>query len=161
MTVAELLSQAGIPVDLASVDQQQLAKTPSGVFYDSREVVDGGVFVAVPGEKLDGSVFIDDAKGRGATIAISEEEPPLQPLLPWIRVSDARAALAALAAVFYENPSHALLVIGVTGTNGKTTTTYLIESMISKSGYSTGRVSSISDHARSAQRVDSAGRTTP
>ncbi len=161
MTVAELLSQAGIPVDLASVDQQQLAKTPSGVFYDSREVVDGGVFVAVPGEKLDGSVFIDDAKGRGATIAISEEEPPLQPLLPWIRVSDARAALAALAAVFYENPSHALLVIGVTGTNGKTTTTYLIESILTHSGYSTGRLSSISNHAGSAQREQYAVRTTP
>ena len=161
MTIAELLSQAGIPVASAALGQQQLATTPSGVFYDSREVVEGGVFVAVPGKKLDGSLFVDDARRRGATIAISEKEPPLKPLLPWVRVSDARAALAALAASFYEHPSHTLLVIGVTGTNGKTTTTYLIESILTHSGYSTGRLSSISNHAGSVQHEQCAVRTTP
>ena len=161
MTVAELLSRAGVSVGSGKLSNEKLQMAPTGVFYDSREVIDGGVFVAVRGTRFNGAAFANDARARGAAVAVSEEAQPLDASLPWIRVPDTRVALAALAAAFYGNPSHALKVVGVTGTNGKTTTTYLIESIFTQAGIKTGRISSISNRSGPNGPAKRSIRTTP
>ncbi|HSB32592.1 MAG TPA: Mur ligase domain-containing protein, partial [Candidatus Sulfobium mesophilum] len=99
----------------------------AGVAYDSREVLPGYLFVAVRGENVDGHNFIEDAVGRGAVAVVCEEEPAGKAVeVPVVGVKDSRAALAAISNNFFGRPSESLYVIGVTGTNGKTTTTYLI-----------------------------------
>lgn len=161
MTIGELLSRAAITIDPGPLSQDVLHATSSGVFYDSRVVVPGGVFVAIVGEHLNGTTFADDARSRGAALVLAEEDSPALTRQPWIRVPDARAALAALAAAFYGNPSHSLSVVGVTGTNGKTTTTYLIESIFQHAGIKSGRMSSIANRVAADQPEQRAVRTTP
>ena len=98
----------------------------TAIAYDSRQVVEGAVFVALAGEKVDGTQFIDAAIDRGA-VAIVSEKPGLVTKAAHIQVRNARHALADLAAAFFRNPSHHLKIAAVTGTNGKTTTTFLIK----------------------------------
>jgi UDP-N-acetylmuramoyl-L-alanyl-D-glutamate--2,6-diaminopimelate ligase len=99
------------------------------VTHDSRECVPGCVFVAIHGEKSDGNAFVSQALEKGAVAVISElEDPGTSPA--WIRVSDARAALARAAAAVHGHPSRSLKLVGVTGTNGKTTTAHLVDSII-------------------------------
>ncbi|MFH0728948.1 MAG: UDP-N-acetylmuramoyl-L-alanyl-D-glutamate--2,6-diaminopimelate ligase [Pseudomonadota bacterium] len=98
------------------------------IHYRSQSVLPGGLFVAIPGHKADGHAFIGDAVARGAVAVIAEQ--PVDIGAPCVQVADSRRALAQLSAGFYQNPSDALSVIGITGTNGKTTTTYLVESML-------------------------------
>ncbi|MBI5200414.1 MAG: UDP-N-acetylmuramoyl-L-alanyl-D-glutamate--2,6-diaminopimelate ligase, partial [Elusimicrobia bacterium] len=118
-----------------------------GVSFDSRRVEADSVFVALPGTKTNGNRFVRDAIDRGALAVVSELEPPPAPFaltrrggkpVTWVRVADSTAALGALAAGFYGCPSSSLTVVGITGTNGKTTTSYLLESIFSCAGFSTG-----------------------
>lgn len=109
-----------------------------GIAYDSRQVVKGDLFVAVAGTKQDGSRFIEDAVKRGACAVVGEKLPDLALPIASVRVCDSRKALAGLAAAFYENPCRKLKLIGITGTNGKTTTSLLIESILKKAGYRPG-----------------------
>ncbi len=104
----------------------------AGVAYDSRKVLPGYLFVAVRGDNVDGHQFIKDAVGKGAVAIVCEEEQSdIKPVAgSVVRVKDSRAALAAISNNFYGRPSGSLCVIGVTGTNGKTTTTYLIKSVL-------------------------------
>jgi UDP-N-acetylmuramyl-tripeptide synthetase len=99
------------------------------------------MFVAIKGLAADGHDFIDQAVGRGAAAVVSERALDLP--VAAIQVSNSRNALAELSAAFYDHPSHALTVIGVTGTNGKTTTTYLIESILKAAGVSCGVIGTI------------------
>ncbi len=161
MTIGELLSRSSVTVASGTLTQDVLDVAPTGVFYDSRAVVPGGVFVAIAGARLNGTAFADDARSRGAVLVLAEEDAPSVAPSPWIRVPDARAALAALAAAFHGDPSDTLLVVGVTGTNGKTTTTYLIESIFEQAGVATGRMSSITNRAATDQPEQYAVRTTP
>ncbi len=131
----------------------------SGVACDSRTVKGGEVFVAVKGANMDGGDFADDARRRGAAAVVAQDAPPADWSLPWLRVDDARVALARLAAAYYADPSHELLVVGTTGTNGKTTTTYLIEAILREAGIPCGRISSVSYRIR--DDVHEADRTTP
>jgi UDP-N-acetylmuramoyl-L-alanyl-D-glutamate--2,6-diaminopimelate ligase len=101
-----------------------------GVCYDSRKIKKGDAFFCIEGEKSDGNKFIPDAARAGAACVVSEREPVAQPLLPHVIVADTRLALAQLADYFYGHPSSNLRLIGVTGTNGKTTTTHLVEHML-------------------------------
>ncbi len=110
----------------------------TGIAYDSRKVEPGDVFVAVPGFVHDGLRFVADAVAAGAVAIVAEAELsdidlPAAPDV-WARVADARAVLAPMSAAFYGNPSHDLAVIGVTGTNGKTTVTALIEAILGARG---------------------------
>ncbi|HEY3109481.1 MAG TPA: Mur ligase domain-containing protein, partial [Chloroflexota bacterium] len=92
------------------------------IAYDSRRVRPGALFVAVPGDRADGARFAADAVARGASAVVAERELDLPPEVAQIVVPDARRAMAGLASAYYGHPSHRLGLVGVTGTDGKTTT---------------------------------------
>ena len=160
MRLEALLDQAGFE-SAGMLDARTLGATVTGVHFDSRDVAEGAVFVAVPGHRVDGAEFADEACARGAALVVAEIWPPDTAARPWIRVADARAALAALAAAFYGDPSRHLLVAGVTGTNGKTTTTYLLESIFEHAGMASGRISSIANRVGRDEAERPAVHTTP
>jgi UDP-N-acetylmuramoyl-L-alanyl-D-glutamate--2,6-diaminopimelate ligase len=105
------------------------AGTVTGIAYDSRRVRPGDVFVGLPGQHADGSSFAEDATAGGAVAIVSEHSAPAEARISWAEVTDARLALAVLATTFYEHPSARMQVVGVTGTNGKTTTAHLVASI--------------------------------
>jgi len=114
------------------------------VACDSRQVTPGALFFALPGQKADGNKFVFDAIARGA-IAIASPQPQsaeIKPGIAWVELvpGTERRALAIAAANFYGHPANALKLIGVTGTNGKTTTTFLIDSILHAAGFTTGRI---------------------
>ncbi len=113
------------------------------IAFDSRKVQPGSLFVAIPGYKTDGFSYIGAAIKSGATSILSEKEIEVPAGVTLVLVSDARAALAGAAAEFFDNPSGKLRVIGVTGTSGKTTTTYLLRSILKRNGEKTGLLGTI------------------
>jgi UDP-N-acetylmuramoyl-L-alanyl-D-glutamate--2,6-diaminopimelate ligase len=117
------------------------------------------VFVALRGVKADGTSFARDAIKRGAVAVVSESERPEDVTVPWLRVNDARLALAALSAEFYGHPSDELTLVGITGTNGKTTTSYLLTSIFEAAGIKSGRIGTVG--YRIGTREIEAARTTP
>lgn len=114
----------------------------SGITQDSRQVEPGTLFVAVKGESFDGHRFIPDAIQRGASAVVGSHELKGLPV-PYVRVPDTRVALAHLAAAFYDFPAHHLMVIGVTGTDGKTTTANLIYHILMSAGIRVGMISTV------------------
>jgi UDP-N-acetylmuramoyl-L-alanyl-D-glutamate--2,6-diaminopimelate ligase len=106
----------------------------SDLSYDSRKVSSGDLFFAIRGTRQDGNRFMPRAIAKGASAVVSALAPVTGIAMPWIQVHDERAALATIAGNFYEHPTRQLHLIGVTGTNGKTTTTYIIESILKASG---------------------------
>ncbi|GAC1636144.1 MAG: UDP-N-acetylmuramoyl-L-alanyl-D-glutamate--2,6-diaminopimelate ligase [Candidatus Acidiferrum sp.] len=126
----------------------QAATLIRSVACDSRKVQPQGLFFALQGAKEDGTKFARDAVSRGAVAVVSEAVAPAQ--LPnsvaWIRVPAARKALAVAAANFYGHPANSLQLAAVTGTNGKTTTTSLIDSIVKASGAKTGLFGTIAYH---------------
>ena len=131
----------------------------SAIAYDSRRVVPGAVFVALKGLRADGGAFAEQAAQRGA-IAIVSESPRLDGVrIPWIAVSDARLSLALLADRFFNHPSRRMPVIGVTGTNGKTTTSYLLASILDAAKLRAGMLGTVAYRIGGEDRE--ASRTTP
>jgi UDP-N-acetylmuramoyl-L-alanyl-D-glutamate--2,6-diaminopimelate ligase len=106
----------------------------TGLFYNSRQVEPGGMFFALRGASADGHRFIDDALARGARAVVMEEERELPPQVARLVVADARRAMALAAAAFFGDPTREMLVVGITGTNGKTTISYLLESVLRCAG---------------------------
>jgi UDP-N-acetylmuramoyl-L-alanyl-D-glutamate--2,6-diaminopimelate ligase len=103
----------------------------SGLAIDSRRVVPGTLFFALPGTRTDGATFIDEAVSRGAVAVVSQAMPGLPPAkVTFIQVADARATLASVAQRYYKCPDRDMTVIGVTGTNGKTTITHLLKHLL-------------------------------
>jgi UDP-N-acetylmuramoyl-L-alanyl-D-glutamate--2,6-diaminopimelate ligase len=117
----------------------------SEIVYDSRQVKTGTLFVAIHGEKTDGNKYVSDVMGRGAAAILSEQEKTgsIPAEFPWIQVADARKALAISAANFYMRPAEVLKLTGVTGTNGKTTTSYLVDSILRAAGCEVGLLGTI------------------
>lgn len=118
----------------------------AGVHYDSRMIRPGWAFVAIHGALLDGHDFIPQAVANGAAMIVSELPPPQPAPAAWAQVADARQALAQAAANWFHHPARALRLVGVTGTNGKTTTTFLVEAMLREAGWTTGLLGTIEYH---------------
>jgi UDP-N-acetylmuramoyl-L-alanyl-D-glutamate--2,6-diaminopimelate ligase len=144
---AEVLAQSGNP-------------DVSGVEYDSRRVQPGDVFVAMRGESSDGNKFIDKAILAGAVAVVSDSasEKPREGVA-WAQVPHGRRALARLSANVYRRPAERLAIVGVTGTNGKSTTAFLVESIFTASGRKSALVGTIEYHV--AGQVLPAPHTTP
>ena len=115
----------------------------TGIAYDSRTVTPGAVFVALKGQHADGVSFAKQAIERGAAAIVSEQPAPPDVHVPWAIVEDARRALAVLATAFYRDPSGDMRVVGITGTNGKTTTAYLIASLFEAAGVQCGLLGTV------------------
>ena len=162
MTIRELLSaltrdltgaHVALPADAA------LDVPCSGVEYDSRKTKPGSVFVALPGQKADGAAFAPQAAASGAVAIVSERPRPENVALPWIAVGNARLALALLASEFFGHPSRRMQVVGITGTNGKTTTSYLLQAIFETAGTPCGLMGTVAH--RIGERQIAATRTTP
>src|SRR5277367_5033353 len=144
---AEVLSQSGDP-------------GVSGVEYDSRRVKPGCVFVAMHGESSDGNRFIDQAISAGAVAVVTDSaaEKP-RPGVAWAVVPHGRRALARLSANFYKKPAERLAIVGITGTNGKSTTAFLLESILGAAGRKSALIGTIEYHV--AGKTLPAPHTTP
>lgn len=124
----------------------------SAVSYDSRQVIPGSLFVAVKGRRHDGHDFLADALGRGAAAVVVERASDDEAAVPQVVVEDARGALAAAAAVFYRHPGRELAVVGVTGTNGKTTVAFLLDGIFRAAGYKTALASTVKNVVAGEER---------
>jgi UDP-N-acetylmuramoyl-L-alanyl-D-glutamate--2,6-diaminopimelate ligase len=113
------------------------------VTHDSRQAREGWLFVAIRGEKTDGNSFVADVAARGAVGVVSERERPAGFGGAWLRVADARRALALAAAEVHRHPSRELKLVGITGTNGKTTTAYLVAAIAEAAGERPALVSTV------------------
>jgi|SRR5215471_26798 len=152
MRLGELLE--GCAVDLTATLK---SLEVNGVTNDSRRVSKRDLFVAIPGERVDGAQFAQEAAGRGAAAVVSER--PLTVECPAIRVDSARKSVALIAANLYKRPADALNLLAVTGTNGKTTTASLLESIASAGGACCGLIGTI--QAKFSGRVLPSSHTTP
>jgi UDP-N-acetylmuramoyl-L-alanyl-D-glutamate--2,6-diaminopimelate ligase len=153
MKISELLSGTGIT--FAGPD-----KEINGLDYDSRRIKPGYLFIAMRGESTDGNRYIDSAVKNGAVAVVTDspEEVPRSGTT-WAVAQHGRRVLALISANFYGNPAQKLKISGVTGTNGKTTTTFLLESVLAFSGKQSALVGTIEYHV--AGRVLPAPHTTP
>jgi UDP-N-acetylmuramoyl-L-alanyl-D-glutamate--2,6-diaminopimelate ligase len=162
MTVEQLLRALGRNVAFDEralpADQGVLQQTCTGVTLDSRRVTPGSVFVALRGLKKDGTEFAQQAIAAGAAAIVSESEATAANV-PWITVTDARLAVAYLAAEFNGHPSHHMQVVGITGTNGKTTTGYITSAILEAAGIKCGLMGTVL--YRTGNRDFEATRTTP
>jgi len=131
----------------------------TGISYSSQKIEKGFIFAALKGEKKDGFDFIPEALKKGASAVLCEKDRPGGFKKIWIRARDARLALALASARLSKHPSQKLKVIGITGTKGKTTVTYLMEKILEKAGYCPGVIGSIS--YRGPEFNIPAQRTTP
>jgi UDP-N-acetylmuramoyl-L-alanyl-D-glutamate--2,6-diaminopimelate ligase len=154
MKLGELLERV-LPVETGADQETEVVS----LAYDSRRVTPGSVFFAIQGEKADGHRFIAEAFQRGAVAVASEREAPEGLAARWIRVQAIRPALAQAARRFYDYPDLKLLLIGITGTNGKTTTAYLLNSILQTAGIPAGMFGTI--EYRLGDRVIPALNTTP
>ena len=148
---------------LKSVPLLELSGDPrteiGSIAYSSKDCGPGTFFAALKGEKMDGFEFVPEALDRGAAAVLSNRPRPDGVKAAWIKVFDPRDALALCAANFYGHPARRLKMIGITGTKGKTTLSYLLEAVLEKAGFSTGVIGTI--NYRGPGFSVEAARTTP
>lgn len=146
----------GLPLR-GEADARPAPVVVTGVSHDSRRVAPGDLFVAIPGERFDGRNFAVDAEASGAVAVAGCGEPPAGLGIPWLAVDDPRALLGPLAARVYDRPDRELTLIGVTGTNGKSTVAMLTAAVLEASGRQTGLLGSLvyrfGDWSEPAQRT--------
>jgi len=164
MTLSELigaLDAHGLSVTPAGATGPVSSADPtiSAVEYDSRKVVPGAVFVGLRGANTDGTTFAAQAAAKGAAAIVSDQPAPAGIAAPWVHVRDGRAALAVLASAFSGYPSRSMLVAGITGTNGKTTTAFLVREIFEAAGLSCGLLGTV--QYRVGAEIRDAARTTP
>lgn len=151
MRLQVLLKSAGIPAGLADTEILSLC-------HDSRQATEGCLFFAIPGAKQDGAAFIEEAISNGAAAVVTSTPPRSSPR-PVVVVSDVRSAMADIAAAFHNHPDRSLKCIGVTGTNGKTTTTFLARHILDSSMQRCGLVGTVKYIVAGVERP--APHTTP
>lgn len=155
MTIKELIVDIRVREIRGAVDQEVVA-----IHFDSRRVEPGSVFVAVKGRATDGHKFIDMAVDRGAVCVIAEERVDVaDPKVCCIQVDHSAEVLAQIACAFYGHPSRQLTIVGVTGTNGKTTVATLLYRLFTGLGHFCGLLSTVEN--RIGDKVEPAGYTTP
>lgn len=163
-TLATLLKTIE-PLETRGLSPAVLNQPVTGVVLDSRQVKPGSLFVAVPGEKIDGRTFIPEAIRRGCHAILVEDMTGLDdPSLPLVLVADSHAAVGELAAAWNGYPAQRLQLIGITGTNGKTTCSWLIEGMLLAAGCRPGVIGTVNYryHGRDGLRIiQDAPLTTP
>ncbi len=162
MTLGELLARIApdLPGGLAAEDAGPSSRASiAGVTHDSRRVKKDWVFVALKGLREDGTAYAAQAAASGAAAIVSEAPKPAEVAVPWVVVRDARLALALLADQVYGQPSRQMQVIGITGTNGKTTTGYLTHALFTAAGIPCGLMGTVT--YRIGSREVAAARTTP
>jgi len=138
MRLTDLIPILGLSINLSDLPAREI----SGVQFDSRQVAPGNVFVALEGGSFDGHQFIPNAIQNGALAVVGTRDLRLDDV-PYFRVANAREALANISAAFYGYPARALTVIGVTGTDGKTTTVNLIYNILLAAGRKAGMISTV------------------
>ncbi len=150
----------GFPNNLTQqIPASSLDHEITGVTQDSREAKAGSIFVAVKGEKQDGHAFIPEVAKKGPALILGETPKPAGADAPYLQVTSSRLTLARLAANFHGNPAHGLVMVGVTGTSGKTTTTYLIESVLKAAGHKVGVIGTV--NFRFGDKIYPSTHTTP
>jgi UDP-N-acetylmuramoyl-L-alanyl-D-glutamate--2,6-diaminopimelate ligase len=153
MELTELINRVYISQIVGEVQRQDV----TSIFYDSRRVIKGSIFVAIKGFKSDGHKFILDALNNGAIAVILEDNNSVPDEIfihngkAKILVKDSRIALAQASNYFFKEPSNRLKLIGITGTNGKTTTTYFIKSIVELAGNKAGLIGTISNYIGSKE----------
>ncbi len=140
------------------MSSDEAALAIGSIEYDSRRVEEGSLFVAVRGLTTDGHLYVAEAARRGAVAALVEE-PTGARGIPEVTISDTRSALGPVAHEFYGRPSEKLQTHAITGTNGKTTTSYLLDSILRETGLTTGVVGTLG--YRVGDRVVEGGMTSP
>lgn len=154
ITLGELLR------DLATVRVLGSTATPiADLAYHSKAVRSGGLFVAVPGLQHDGHAFVWDAITHGAVAVVVERPVQVSPGVTQVVVADSRKALASLSCAFFGQPSRAFTLIGITGTNGKGTTAYLLDAVLARAGRRTGVIGTLG--VKIGTQTTSLDRTTP
>ncbi|CAJ2676568.1 unnamed protein product [Trifolium pratense] len=155
MSLAELLDESKVvPISVYGNLEVEI----SGIQHDSRLVTSGNLFVCCVGSKNDGHTFLSEADKRGAIAVVASKEIDIEDTLgckALVIVEDTNAVLPTLAASFYKYPSTNMAVIGIAGTYGKTTTTYLIKSMYEAMGLRTGMFNSIASYVHGDNQLDS------
>ena len=154
-SLGSLLASAGIVASDRVVPDTMVR----GVALDSRTVRPGDVFFALKGAHEDGTRFAPEALRRGAVAVVADVEAPAELKAPWIRVPDARRAMGLVSREWFGRPDASLTLVGITGTKGKTTVTYLVESIASAAGRKAGRIGTVG-YAYAGQE-HAATRTTP
>ncbi len=149
--------------EILTAPLEELLDIPlTGIEYDSRKILPGMLFVALPGIHSDGHDYIQVALDRGAAALLHEKALKLsRPRIAYIRVKDTRAAMSRLAAAFYARASSSLLTIGVTGTEGKSTTVYLIYQLLNLAGLKTGFFSTVMSDIGKGEIPNPEHQTTP
>lgn len=138
MTVEQLVKELDYEVLAGSVDTEITT-----LVYDSRKVEKGSVFVCISGTMRDAHEFLPEVAAKGAAAVIVEREVELLPQMTYIKVKNSRRALAYMSAAYFGYPAKRLKTIGITGTKGKTTTTYMVKSILEASGFRTGLIGTI------------------
>ncbi|XP_019156285.1 PREDICTED: uncharacterized protein LOC109153021 [Ipomoea nil] len=160
MTLAELLDESRVvPISVYGDLEVEIR----GIQHDSRLVESGDLFVCCVGRKTDGHLYLSEADKRGAVAVVASKEIDIEETLgckALVIVEDTNVVLAVLAASFYRHPSKSMSVIGITGTNGKTTTSYLIKSMYEAMGLRTGMLSTVAYYIHGDNTLESPN-TTP
>ncbi len=164
MLIGQLCEEAMRIESILQVIQPMTVKGPRqadirGIACDSRQVRPGSLFVALRGTREDGTRYVEDAIQRGAVAVVSEHNDWARRDVTHIRVEDARRALAEISCAFYDHPSSRLETIGVTGTNGKTTTTFMIRDILRAAGRKPGLIGTVMYEM--GPRCIPANRTTP
>lgn len=129
------------------------------IVYDNRKAKNGDIFICIKGFKTDGHKYVDGAISNGAKVIVCEDEVQVPHGITIIKVKDTRIALAKMACNYYENPSSKMKMIGITGTNGKTTSAFMIKSILEECGYKVGLIGTIANYI--GNKVLKTERTTP